>query len=237
MRRTIMWVLAVVVATVAVVTGGTWAYIELVRDDPPNRLTVDSGDRAPGTSADAGGAEQGSGAAAVDGVWRVTSGSQAGYRVKEVLFGQDAEAVGRTDRVNGQFEVRGISVTAGSFTVDMATVTSDETRRDNQFRGRIMDVARHPTATFRLAEPIRLPSVTPEGQETIVRAVGDLTLRGTTKRVSLDLQAKRSGTTIQVAGRVPIVFEEWGILNPSFGPARTEDRGELEFRLGFERAT
>ncbi|MDP9069876.1 MAG: YceI family protein [Actinomycetota bacterium] len=83
----------------------------------------------------------------LDGTWRVTAGSRAGYRVKEVLFGQDAEALGRTDDVTGAFDVRGTSVAAGWFSVDMTTVTSDESRRDNQFRGRIMVVATYPTAT------------------------------------------------------------------------------------------
>lgn len=34
-----------------------------------------------------------------------------------------------------------------------------------------------------------------------------------------------------MAGTFHIVFEEWGIPNPSFGPADTEDNGELEFLL------
>ena len=42
----------------------------------------------------------------------------------------------------------GAIVTDASFTVDMTTVTSDESRRDAQFDGRIMETSVYPTATF-----------------------------------------------------------------------------------------
>lgn len=58
---------------------------------------------------------------------------------------------------------------------------------------------------------------------------------GTTKTVTFSLEAQRTGDTIKIAGTVPIVFEEWGIPNPSFGPAQTEDDGVLEFLLVLQR--
>jgi hypothetical protein len=67
------------------------------------------------------------------------SGSPAGYRVEEVLLGPSTTAVGRTSEVSGQFDLSGTTVTSASFTVQMASVVSDKSRR-NQFDGRIMDV-------------------------------------------------------------------------------------------------
>lgn len=235
-RRWVTMALGLPLAAVALVTLATWVYIELIRDEAPERLTVDpsapGSDRSTATGATTGGGGSGD----VEGVWTVTAGSQAGYRVREVLFGQSAEAVGRTDGVTGQVTIDGTTVIAASFTVDMTTVESDQARRDNQFRGRIMDVQRYPTATFALTTPIALGSLPADGREATVAATGDLTLRGTTKRVTLDLAAERSGSSIRVSGRMPVVFEEWGIPNPSFGPAQTEDRGELEFLLVLVRS-
>jgi polyisoprenoid-binding protein YceI len=171
----------------------------------------------------------------VDGAWRVVSGSQAGYRVKEVLFGQSAEAVGRTSQVSGDIAISGASVTSGSFAVDMASVASNEGRRDNQFRGHIMNVSAFPAATFVLSQPIELGSLPASGQQVTVKATGDLTLHGTTKRLIVSLQAQRSGAGIRVAGSIPVVFAEWGIPDPSFGPAQTEDHGQIEFLLVFSR--
>lgn len=212
-----------VLAVAVIVTAGTWGYIHFIRTDAPERLGLDGSGRAgSGSTATAG---------AFDGAWNVGAGSQAGYRVKEVLFGQSAEAVGRTDQVTGRIDIVGSTVKSGSFTVDMASVASNESRRDNQFRGRIMDVQTYPTATFTLTSPIELPPAPNEGQQASVQATGDLTLRGTTRSVTARLTAERSGGSIRLAGSIPVVFGEWGIPNPSFGPAQTEDRGELEVLL------
>ncbi len=85
------------------------------------------------------------GSGAVSGSWTAGSGSQAGYRVNEVLLGQNTTAVGRTSSVTGTLTLAGSTATAASFRVPMATVHSDKSQRDGQFDGRIMDVARYPT--------------------------------------------------------------------------------------------
>jgi polyisoprenoid-binding protein YceI len=229
--------IAIPLAVALLATAGTWLYINVIREDAPGRLTLDSGDASVSsttTTAAAATAPAGD-AGGVEGTWRVGTGSQAGYRVDEVLFGQSATAVGRTDDVTGEIEIAGNRVVDGSFTVDMTTVQSDESRRDNQFRGRIMDVATYPTSTFELTSPIELASLPADGAEVTVEATGRLTLRGATKPVTFDLAAQRSGSSIRVAGTIPIVFAEWGIPNPSFGPADTEDHGELEFLLVLSR--
>lgn len=50
----------------------------------------------------------------IDGTWRIISGSQAGYRVKAMLFGQSTEAVGRTEDVTGQIAIDGTSLATGT---------------------------------------------------------------------------------------------------------------------------
>jgi polyisoprenoid-binding protein YceI len=111
-------------------------------------------------------------------------------------------------------------------------VTSDEDRRDNQYRTRIMDVQTHPTSTFQLTSPIDLGSVPALDQEITIPATGNLTLRGVTKPVTFDLSAKRTGAdTLAIQGSIPITWSEWSIPEPSFGPAQVADSGEIEFLL------
>ena len=229
--RPLRILLVSVVAAAVLVTAGTWIYINVLRDEAPDRLTLDS------TAAEAGDSTTTTAATTtgVDGVWKVAAGSQAGYRVKEVLFGQSAEAVGRTSDISGTFTIAGTEVTAGSFTVDMTTVTSDQSRRDGQFHGRIMETSTYPTATFALTSPIDLGTLPADGAQIDVQATGKLTLHGTTKTVTFPVQAKRTGATIAVAGSIPVTFADYDISNPSGGPAQTEDNGELEFRLNFTR--
>ena len=163
-------------------------------------------------------------------------GSVAGYRVGEVLFGQGTEAVGRTSDVTGSLTISGATIPEAAFEVDLTTVTSDQDRRDRQFQGRIMDTATFPTATFRLTQPIALGSPPDDVAEVTATATGELTVRGTTRTVTFDLLARRNGTGFEVNGSIPVVFADYGIPAPSFGPAEVEDEGEIEFLLLFERA-
>ncbi|MEO5680088.1 MAG: YceI family protein [Acidimicrobiales bacterium] len=158
-NRVLVAALAVVVGLVVLVTGGTWVYINVIEGDPPSKLTLEPGGAGPATTTAGGMAStEPASSGPVEGTWNVTAGSQAGYRVKETLFGQSTEAVGRTDRVTGSIVLAGTTVSSGSFTVDLTTVSSDRTQRDGQCRGRIMDTATYPTATFTLTQPIDLGS-------------------------------------------------------------------------------
>jgi polyisoprenoid-binding protein YceI len=166
----------------------------------------------------------------------VASGSVVGYRVNEVLFGQTNVAVGRTSAVTGSMTVNAKTVSTAEFTVDMTTVSSDQARRDEQFNGRIMDTATFPTATFKLTQPIALGSIPADGVERTLQATGTLTLHGVTKTVVFSITGRKTGSTVQVAGSIPIAFADWNIPNPSFGPVTTEDHGVLEFALNFTQA-
>jgi len=235
MRSRWKWVLAAVVAVAVAIPAGTWVYIHFIRDDPPAKLTLEGA--APGASTTvAAPATGGNGTGTTSGSWRPTSESVLGYRVKEVLFGQSAEAVGRTSDVTGSMTINGASVEAVDLIVNMKTVKSNESRRDGQFQGRIMNTAAFPTATFKLTQPLVLSNVPTDDTVVDAQASGDLTLHGVTKRVTFNLKAQRDGARIKVNGTIPIVFADYKIDNPSGGPARTEDDGVLEFLVVFEPA-
>lgn len=175
-------------------------------------------------------------AAAGAGLWEITDASELGYRVTEVLFGIDAEGVGRTNQISGALTINGLQVTDAEFVVDVASISSDESRRDNQFRGRIMSTDEFPTATFNLTEPIELSTESEEGATVETTATGDLTLRGVTNSVTFDVSAKQEDGKIGVLGNIPIVFADYEIANPSVPGITTEDEGLLEFVLVFEPA-
>lgn len=169
------------------------------------------------------------------GTWSIADGSQVGYRVKEILFRNENEAVGRTEDISGSFTIDGNSLTEGSFEVDMATITSDQSRRDGQFRGRIMEVETYPTASFELTRPLDLSGINEQQTQGESVATGNLTVHGVTKEVTFDINGVRNGGQIQITGSIPIVFADYNIDNPSGGPAQTGDDGLLEFALNFEK--
>jgi polyisoprenoid-binding protein YceI len=216
------WLLIAVSAAALLGVVGPFVYIRFIEGPAPERLSLS-------TSAPSSGGREGT-----EGTWKVASGSQVGYRIEEVLFGQNNTAVGRTSDVEGSLEVSGTTIGSGSFTADMTTVTSDKERRDAQFQGRIMETSTYPTATFKLTKQIVFDSVPADGETLTKSATGDLTLHGTTKRVTFDVRFKRTGGTAQVNGSVPVTFAEYNIGSPSFGPVTTEDHGLLEFTLNLE---
>jgi polyisoprenoid-binding protein YceI len=172
----------------------------------------------------------------VDGDWAIAAESEVGYRVNESINGFDTTANGRTNSITGQFTIAGTKATAGNWTVDMTTFKSDESRRDGQFKGRVMSVDQFPTSTFTVTQPIDFGAVPADGQTITASATGDLTLRGVTKSVTFDLQATFKNGRIGVLGQIPVVFADYGIPNPSIATIKTEDHGLLEFVLIFDKA-
>jgi polyisoprenoid-binding protein YceI len=229
------WFLLIPVALLVLAVVGPYVYIHFIQSDPPPKLTLDTSSTP--SSASSSGSDPSSSAAAptgsVDGTWKATSDSIVGYRVKEVLLGQDTEAVGRTNSVTGTFTLSGATVSGAEFTVQMATVKSDEGRRDSQFTGRLMETSKFPTGTFKLTSPIALSAVPTDSTIVEATATGDLTLHGVTSSVTFTLKAQRDGANIKVNGEIPITFSDYDISNPTNQTASVGDSGTLEFLLMF----
>jgi polyisoprenoid-binding protein YceI len=153
-----------------------------------------------------------------DGEWKITSGSEAGYRVPEILQGQETEGVGRTKALTGSMTIAGTQATAGTFEFDLTGLASDSSRRDGQVRDRILKTTEFPKATFVLTGPVDFGNIPADKEEVTAKATGDLTLLSTTKPVTVDLTARRNGANVEVLGSLEITFADWGIEDPSVKP-------------------
>lgn len=185
-------------------------------------------------------------ASALDGTWNIdrTIGSFsdytstfAGYRVQEELVSIGAKtAFGRTPDVTGSLTLDGTEITATEIDVDMTTLQSDETRRDNSLRNQSIESDRFPTSQFALSDAITLDELPAEGVETTVDAVGTLTLHGVTKDVTIPLKATLRDDVIVVTGELAIVFADYDITPPSsLAVLSVEDNGVMEFQLFFTK--
>src|SRR6202023_1832044 len=162
-------------------------YFVVFAGSSPQKLALSS--PTPSTSGAAANASSTPGA----GTWTVTSGSQAGYRVREQLASLPApsDAVGRTTAVAGTLTLTqaasGDSVSAASITVDVSKLTSDKSMRDQRIHRQGLESDRYPTATFQLTSPIALPAGAASGQTIHVSANGALTIHGVSKTMTTPL--------------------------------------------------
>lgn len=195
-------------------------------------------DDAPAASVDASGARAATGDLAGD--WTVTEGAEpnrtaAGYTVHEILRGADVTVVGSTDQVSGTATIDGPTLTAAEFAVQVADVATDSSQRDGQFRDRVMDSANHPTATFVLDEPVDLASVPGDGTIGTVTATGTLTLRGTGRPVTVDVDVLRNGDVLVASGSIPATWTDWGIEPPSLGFVTVDGSGSVDSLVTLEQ--
>ena len=228
MKSIVRKVVAALIVLALLAVAGPWVYINLIKEDAPDALTLQ-----PAVTTTAGEVQQPTNA--TDGEWAVVADSVVGYRVKEILFGQDTEGVGRTSAVTGSLTITNNEVTSAEFSVDMTSLISDSSRRDRQVNNRILDTATYPTATFALNDPIALTPEALAGSDLTVNTTGTLTLRGVTKDIPVTLVARLVDNVIEVNGTIEIVFAEWQIPDPSVTAIVVEDRGLLEFLIRFSR--
>ena len=172
------------------------------------------------------------------GTWTVTSGSQAGYRVREQLASLPApsDAVGRTSSITGSVTITqsgsSYTVAAASLTVNVNTLTSDRPMRDQRIHQMGLESNRYRTATFVLTTPIDLPAGAQGGQVVNLSATGQLTIHGVTKTVTIPIQARLSGTQIELAGSITFPFGEFGMTPPSIGGfVSVQDNATMEFDI------
>lgn len=237
-RRRLPFVIAGVVAVLAVLAGLFWFFA--IRDTSPDKFSLEEAvdgldDGSDATTASDDDAEL----ETVEGAWSVASSagpggapSEAGYRVNEELVDIGAKTVvGRTDDVVGALTIEGTTVTEVTMTVDMESIATDSAQRDGRYRA-ALEVDRFPTSTFTLTEPIELGEVPEPGDHIQVTAVGNLTVHGVTRSVRATLDATLSGSTLVVVGSIPVTFSDYDVEKPSAAiVVSLEDAGEIEFQL------
>jgi polyisoprenoid-binding protein YceI len=226
------WVLGAVVAVAVLAVGGSFIYAAIDKEEAKPTLSSgdDSSDHSTGTTSAAVASGD------ITGTWKPTSASKLQYRVEETLLGAHNTATGSTNQITGTMTVAGTTIQTVDLAVDMNSVSSDRQQRDGQFRGRIMQTSTYPTATFKLTQAIDLGSVPAADTPITKSATGQLTLHGVTKTVTFDIKAQRTSKgTIEANGEIPVAFADYGISDPSGGPARTEDHGVLAFTVVFAK--
>ncbi|HEX6699292.1 MAG TPA: YceI family protein [Gaiellaceae bacterium] len=205
--------------------GGGYAYLTFKDRNAPAPLTLDR--RASGRPA-----------ALADGKWVVRSSeSVVGFRAREKYLSLPVPSVvvGRTSVVHGTMETRGGAIVATRVVVDMRTLKTNDSRRDDTLRssrGPIWD--KHPYGRFTLgSRPVELHGL---GSGSIVDVVapGTLRIHDVDRRVDFPLQVRLSGERFQVVGRLRTTMTSFGFDPPSVAGLTTVRNGvTIEIKLTF----
>jgi polyisoprenoid-binding protein YceI len=109
-----------------------------------------------------------------------------------------------------QLDVGRPELCSAEVTVDVDSLTTGNSRRDEHLRRHFFDVAHHPRITFRSTE------VVPVGADR-AQVTGELTVRGTTRPVAIDVV--RTGALVEpggscrvhLRGRAILDRRDWGV--------------------------
>ena len=232
MTRRTKVVLALGALIVIGAAAGIWWFL---RDDAPPPVSLDVAAQSV--------TGQTSSRAGIEGDWSVdtesgtfdfesATGTFAGFRIQERLTGiGSTTAVGRTGEVSGRITIEGTKLTAASFEVDTASITTNDSQRDDNVAS-ALSVTQFPKATFELSAPVELGADAANGMPLAVDAPGKLTIKGVTKDVTIPIEAQLVNGTVVVVGSTDIVFSDYGVTVPrSQIVVSVEDHGVVEFQL------
>ena len=163
----------------------------------------------------------------------VTGGSEARYRAQEVLSGRGAnEAVGTTSDVSGLIHLDPdgtILADQSRITVDMRTLQSDSTMRDNYIKRSTLQVADYPTADFVVTAAPGLPMPLPTSGSATFELIGDLTVHGVTRPTTWQATATFAEREVTGTATTTVLMTDFGMTPPRVGSVVSiEDSVRLE---------
>lgn len=149
--------------------------------------------------------------------WEIdTTHSQSTFSVKHLMVTTVRGQFGRTAG-KVQFDGKDVSTISVEATIDATTINTREQKRDDHLRSAdFFDVEKHPTITFRSK---RVEAAT--GGK--FKLIGDLTMRGVTKEVVLDVE-----------GPTPAITDMQG--NQRVGATATTRLNRKDFNIVWNRA-
>ena len=120
-------------------------------------------------------------------------GSEASFNIFEELRGQPKDVIGTTDQVAGEIALDKSDLSAtqvGVIQVNARTLVTDDDRRNQAIRNRILNTDNYEFITFTPTQISGLEGAATVGQEFTFQIAGDLTIRDVTKPVVFDVTAQ-----------------------------------------------
>jgi polyisoprenoid-binding protein YceI len=147
------------------------------------------------------------------------AGSEARFKAREQLAGRNLpnDAIGKTKAIRGAIVVDkqgAIVADQSKFEVDLRTLTSDQSRRDDFIKANTLNTGQYPAAVFVPTAVTGLPSPIPESGEGAFKLTGNMTVHGVTKPATWDVTVKKSGNQLTGTASTVIKLTDYGMTPP-----------------------
>ena len=119
--------------------------------------------------------------------------SQASFNIFEELRGQPKDVIGTTNQMAGEIALDANDLSTaqvGAIQVNARTLVTDDDRRNQAIRNRILNTDNYEFITFTPTQISGLQGTAAVGQEFTFQIAGDLTIRDVTKPVVFDVTAQ-----------------------------------------------
>jgi polyisoprenoid-binding protein YceI len=147
------------------------------------------------------------------------AGNEARYRVREQLVGKDlpTDAVGVTQGVSGEIDFADdgtVLPSTSKIMIDVSGLKSDQSRRDNYVRTRLLETEKFPAVIFEPTSVRGAPKVLPTTGETAFSLLGNLTVKGVTKPAIWFISCKFGPTAVTGTASTAFSFTDFAIPQP-----------------------
>lgn len=167
--------------------------------------------------------------------------SEARYRVQEQLagFALPNDAVGSTQAISGMVVISqdgSIDTSASKFEVDLSTLTSDQSRRDNYLRSNTLRTNQYPLAVFVPDQVTGLPQDLPQSGEVVFSLIGEMTLLDVTRPVEWQVTGNLNENTFFGLATTSFTFGYFELDQPRVASVLSiEDNIRLEVDFTLQR--
>lgn len=139
----------------------------------------------------------------VNGTWSLdTTKTTIAFRTKAMWV---THVVGTATALDGSAQVGADGNITGTLVIDTTSIDTKNKRRDHHLQGSdFLEVVKYPTITYAATSG----ELAPGGTLTLL---GDLTVHGVSRPVTVTADSRVSGTTATVSAEIVIDRSEWGI--------------------------
>jgi polyisoprenoid-binding protein YceI len=167
------------------------------------------------------------------------SGNEARWRVRERLASFDFpnDAVGTTHDIGGAIVLGADGQpdsTASKITVNLTTLESDRSMRDNYIKHRTLETDRYPTAVLVPTRFLRMRTPMPDTGTFTFEIVANLTVHGVTKQTTWLVTAVGKNGGFSGTALTRVTFEDFQMAQPRVPILLSiEDEINLEYQFSF----